>query len=351
MSVWLSRLPDMRRVDRVPVIQRIASRLDAVERDDLGWGEADPVYEAKVENARLMLRQYDLSLPESGYHGSGRLRDRVIYAIEDAHDEVLLELDEFVSSGAVRTLVNPADLPWASGTLRLFVSHTHANAELAAEIRKYMIPWGIDAFVAHETIVPPREWQRVIEASLRTCDALVALATPDFRESDWCDQEVGYCLGRPVPVVAVRLGADPHGFIAKYQAVRIAPLRSSADGWSATLATDGIFRALAQHPDLADAMVPPTVRRFAATRGPDGARANLGLIQSIPAEKWTRELVEITERALNDNWQLLLAKSGSEPNSPTVDVVATELLGPIKERLGMNEPASVGTATSDDIPF
>ncbi len=82
-----------------------------------------------------------------------------------------------------------------------------------------MEQWGVDTFVAHDDIEPTREWQDAIEAALRTCDALCALMTSDFIESKWCDQEVGFAIARRKLVVAVKLGTDPYGFIAKYQAV------------------------------------------------------------------------------------------------------------------------------------
>ena len=47
----------------------------------------------------------------------------------------------------------------------------------------------------------------------------MALLTKEFHESDWTDQEVGYALGRGVPVVPVKRGRDPYGFIGKFQAL------------------------------------------------------------------------------------------------------------------------------------
>lgn len=59
-----------------------------------------------------------------------------------------------------------------------------------------------------------------IESALATMDALVALLTPGFKESNWCDQEIGVAIGRQLPIIAVRQGLDPYGFIGKYQAVQ-----------------------------------------------------------------------------------------------------------------------------------
>ena len=50
-------------------------------------------------------------------------------------------------------------------------------------------------------------------------DAFVALLTEGFHDSLWTDQEVGFALSRGVPILAVRLGKDPYGFIGKFQAL------------------------------------------------------------------------------------------------------------------------------------
>lgn len=50
-------------------------------------------------------------------------------------------------------------------------------------------------------------------------DALVALMTTNFHESDWTDQEIGYAFGVGVPIVCAKLGRDPYGFMGKFQAL------------------------------------------------------------------------------------------------------------------------------------
>jgi hypothetical protein len=50
-------------------------------------------------------------------------------------------------------------------------------------------------------------------------DAFVAVMTERFHVSDWTDQEVGFALARGVPVIALRLGRDPYGFLGKFQAL------------------------------------------------------------------------------------------------------------------------------------
>lgn len=108
---------------------------------------------------------------------------------------------------------------WKEGHLKLFLSHLAANKEKVHDLKDALKKYGIDCFVAHDDITPSREWQEQIENALRSMDALVALVEPDFIKSQWCDQEVGWALGRGLQVIGVRLNANPHGFIGKFQGV------------------------------------------------------------------------------------------------------------------------------------
>ena len=77
--------------------------------------------------------------------------------------------------------------------------------------------FGVSCFVAHKDIQPTKAWQDEIERALANMDGFVALMTVDFHDSDWADQEVGFALARGVPIIAVRLGRNPYGFIGKFQ--------------------------------------------------------------------------------------------------------------------------------------
>ncbi len=39
-----------------------------------------------------------------------------------------------------------------------------------------------------------------------------------FKESNWTDQEVGFAMGRGLPVFSIRFDQDPYGFIGRFQA-------------------------------------------------------------------------------------------------------------------------------------
>lgn len=117
------------------------------------------------------------------------------------------------------TTPETAERIWGSNAFRVFLSHKAAIKEEATLLKERLAPFGVSAFVAHADIRPTKQWQEEIENALASMDAFVALLTKDFHESDWTDQEVGYALGRGVPVIAIKRGRDPYGFIGKFQAL------------------------------------------------------------------------------------------------------------------------------------
>jgi hypothetical protein len=141
--------------------------------------------------------------------------------IESMHDK---NDDWRRNSGAIfwnHKLVLPSTTEriWGQSDYRVFLSHkTEVKCE-TAELKRCLQKFGIFAFVAHEDIHPTKEWQDEIESALETMDAFVALLTDKFHDSAWTDQEVGFAFCRNVPIIAVRLGMDPYGFIGKFQAL------------------------------------------------------------------------------------------------------------------------------------
>ena len=52
-------------------------------------------------------------------------------------------------------------------------------------------------------------------------EIMLAFVTDDFHESVWTNQEIGFALGRNIPIVSLKLqGQDPNGFIGKQQALK-----------------------------------------------------------------------------------------------------------------------------------
>lgn len=122
------------------------------------------------------------------------------------------------------TKVSAADAEriWPDGGLRVFLSHKSTIKKTAGNLRSELSDFGISCFVAHKDIKPTRPWQRDIERALSSMHVLVALMSESFHDSEWTDQEVGYALGRGVPVIAAKIGRKgqlPYGFIGTNQAL------------------------------------------------------------------------------------------------------------------------------------
>jgi hypothetical protein len=153
---------------------------------------------------------------------------------------------------------------WESGRIRMFISHVSKHRLAASKMKDALGPMGVCAFVAHEDVEPTLEWQTEIETALQSMDVFCALLTPEFRSSRWTDQEIGFALGRNVPIIAMRLGEDPYGFIGKIQGVQGSlsnPEELATNSFNAVLrldalrtkTIDALVGAVAQSASFADA--------------------------------------------------------------------------------------------------
>ena len=177
---------------------------------------------------------------------------------------------------------------WDQG-YRVFISHDSAVKEEVAKLKGDLESYGISAFVAHEDIDPTEEWQEVIKEALCTMDALVALLTKGFPSSKWTDQEVGYALCRNIPIIPVRLGIDPYGFIGKFQGL--------SSGWEEA-PLEIVKLLIRKDPKMVDAYIKAVVQCVCFEEG--NCLANV--FESLPnlKNKQVKELVE----AYNENSQI-----------------------------------------------
>jgi len=180
----------------------------------------------KVISERLAEEDYqliDTTLKQFGMQRqatwSGEKYGYVLAMVEDGQDSGLIDLAEHVGfelEDSSPPRVEPRF--WRNDMLKLFVSHLARERVKAAELQEALLDYGISCFVAHNDIEPTQEWQTQIETALATCDTLVALLHEGFHESKWTDQEIGFAMGRGLPVYSIRYGADPYGFIGRFQA-------------------------------------------------------------------------------------------------------------------------------------
>jgi hypothetical protein len=171
----------------------------------------------------------------------------------------------------------PEEAPsfWETGFFRLFISHTHSNKTSAHNLKAALGKYPIAAFVAHDDIEPIKEWQLEIERALRTADALAAIITPDFVQSNWCDQEVGFAFGRGKLVVPLCKETVPHGFLGKYQGFQ-------AKGLQAPDVAEELFQMLLEHQLTSDRMADALVENMANSRSFQTSRDAMPLLERVP---------------------------------------------------------------------
>jgi hypothetical protein len=121
-----------------------------------------------------------------------------------------------------RPQINPNTLSfWKADHVRLFISHRDTHKAEAKILANSLEDYGISSFVAHDTIEPMSTWQNEIIKGLETMEIMLVYLTDDFHESVWTNQEVGFALGRNIPVISLKLGVtDPSGFIGERQALK-----------------------------------------------------------------------------------------------------------------------------------
>jgi hypothetical protein len=192
--------------------------------------------------------------------------------IDDAPEADLRRLHSFlVGESGTPTVAQP----WAQGQVKLFMSHLAVNQEFVGQVGSFVGWDGVSAFVAHTSIEPSREWQEVIEACLRSCDAMVVFLHKGFHESMWCDQEVGFGLARLIPILPVVIDVMPYGFMSKFQ------ILNGNDKTYFQLGT-AISDWLVATPSAQAAMTEGVVTAFERSGSFDRTRRLVGFLKRLP---------------------------------------------------------------------
>jgi hypothetical protein len=240
----------------------------------------------------VTLRQF--SLPWSDTWRGDRY-DYILSMTEKSSDESLIDLALHVGYRFEAAPIGLEPSFWRQGMLRVFLSHLAAHRLFAARLQDCLHSFGISTFVAHNDIEPTKDWQTQIEAALSTCDSLVALLHPGFHESSWTDQEVGFAMGRGVPVFSVGFGQDPYGFLGRFQAFKgdtdLAP----------ELALD-LFTAYRKHKQTRRRMAEVVVTRFIESESFAAAKLRMGWLEEL--DFWEKSFSKRLESAAESNSQI-----------------------------------------------
>lgn len=262
---------------RVLLIKEITKRLSAED-----WSLID-----------VTLKQFGLSWTND-WQGSDKY-SYVIHMVQDGSDEALIDLGLHV--GFQFDVRAPGMEPpfWQKGLFRVFLTHLSVHRGLAAELQEALTDFGISCFVAHNDIEPTSEWQNEIQAALATCDALIALLHQNFHSSWWTDQEIGFAMGRGVPVFSVRFDQDPYGFIGRFQAF-------DGNGKSAKALAEELFNSYRKNKQTQRRMAEGLVGLFEASYSFVRAKRLISHLEEL--EVWEPSFSPRLRSAVKDNLQV-----------------------------------------------
>ena len=184
---------------------------------------------------------------------------------------------------------------WRADHIKAFISHVSGERGFVTEVNDELRRIGIDGFVAHVSIEPDAEWQDEIEGALLSCDVFVGLLHPGFSSSFWTQQEVGWALGRGIPVQMIRLGEDPVGFRARRQART--PRAATAWGVASSIAV-----GLSTHPTLGPVVVDRLVQSLASASSYTDGRDAAHRLEEVG--RLTNPVLDAIESAYLGNNQL-----------------------------------------------
>jgi nucleoside 2-deoxyribosyltransferase len=233
---------------------------------------------------------------------AGERYDYVLTMCGSANDSDLLEIADYLEldTGIVVPEADQEQL-WGSDGIRVFLSHLSVQRQFCGDLKEHLSSLGIRCFVAHDAIDPDELWQREIEKALVTSDALVAILTEGFKESDWTDQEIGWAKGRGIPVYGVRMGLDPYGFMGERQGITVRD-----EGELGTIATL-IFNALKRREENKVKMLKGLICELSTSHNFYRSNELAELISDL--NYWDPSLNEFFLNAFNENNQVSGATS------------------------------------------
>lgn len=186
---------------------------------------------------------------------------------------------------------------WKPGHVRLFISHRDIHKRTANELAEALDGLGICCFIAHDTIQATKEWRKEILNGLETMEAMLIFLTNDLHDSPYTNQEIGFALGRHVPIISLKLESkDPQGFIAHEQALR-GTLENPANSAAK------IYKLIGERLGSKERMQTALISSFISSPGFSETRDRFDKMK-VAVERLSKEEVELIIEGFRNNSQL-----------------------------------------------
>lgn len=107
--------------------------------------------------------------------------------------------------------------------MQVFLSYREdeEGKEYASALREELAILGINAIMASRSIRPGAVWAQTI-LDLEASSALLCIASRGYTDSAWCQQEIGWAIGRSIPALWIRYDSTEQsvGFLKDKQELR-----------------------------------------------------------------------------------------------------------------------------------
>jgi hypothetical protein len=130
---------------------------------------------------------------------------------------------------------------------------------------------------------------------LMNCGPLKNDTSPGVHKSNWTDQEMGFVMGRGMPIFAVYLGHAPYGFIGRFQAF-------NGLGKTPYVLGQVLFDAFRKHDQTKAKISRILVRLFEKSPSYEAAKLRIGYLEEM--ETWDPSYSERIAAASKDNGQI-----------------------------------------------
>lgn len=192
---------------RIETIRKIANHLASLE-----WSEIDLILSSHEVIVDLRWNNLDKF-------------DYLIESLKEASEDTLSELTNYVAVSSNPDYNTPTK---NNELLQVFLSHSSAHRKFVSQVALSLSLLGVVTFVAHTDIEPTSLWQKEIESALNEFDVFIPFLHHEFRQSLWCDQELGWALSRGLFIVPLKFDMHPYGFSNQIQAIECTGLSPDA---------------------------------------------------------------------------------------------------------------------------
>jgi hypothetical protein len=326
------------RLSPVPLTAKKTGLMKPGERISLIKGAVEALLPRMGHDADLVLHQFGAEYDQSYGRDVESRRRYLTWSVQELENSELTALHDYVVGGEQAPVsVAADDNPWGDQPIRVFLSHKSEDTEWVSSLRDKLTNYGITAFMSHQDINPSKHWREVIKAGLRACHMMAPTLHDDFHKSQWCDQEVGWALGRGVPIATLRRSLEfdrgLDGFLAEFQDIQLDPSKGNGE-WRAA---QEIFRAAIR------SVKPPELVRRALAEALITSPTFKNSQNLWPAikrqDQWEQASLDRIKYAVQTNRQVYDAKIGEETLASLVSALVEQ-----------HEPKPFPWA-ADDSPF